>query len=96
MQVSGAAGYVRRVEPRFYRLRCERSLLRNVAWDDCCLQAQRSRRRAGVKVEANLLDGQVATGCAGVSPWRCITSPIAARSGGPPAAAARTWAMSRK
>jgi hypothetical protein len=43
-----------------------------------------------------LLDCQVATGWVGVSPWRRIVSPSAARSGGPPAAAARTWATSLK
>jgi hypothetical protein len=35
-------------------------------------------------------------GGAGVRPWRRITSPIAARFGGPPALAARTSAISRK
>ena len=43
-----------------------------------------------------LLDGQLATGWAGVSPWRRIASPSATRSGGPPAAAVRTSAMSWK
>ena len=33
---------------------------------------------------------------AGVRPWRRIASPIAARSGGPPAAASRIAATSRK
>ena len=40
--------------------------------------------------------GQGALGGAGVRPWRRITSPIAARSGGPPAVAARTLPTSRK
>ena len=35
-------------------------------------------------------------GGAGVRPWRRITSPIAARSGGPPRAAANTSPISRK
>jgi hypothetical protein len=43
-----------------------------------------------------LLVCQVVTGWAGVSPWRRIASASAARSGGPPAAAARTWATSLK
>ena len=39
---------------------------------------------------------QPSGGAAGVSPWRRMTSPISARSGGPPADAAKTAATSRK
>src|SRR6266487_611362 len=45
--------------------------------------------------EAYLL-GAGSCHCAGVRPWRRMTSPIAARSGGPPAVASRIAATSRK
>jgi hypothetical protein len=66
-----------------------------------CTRADGDARRVCGSCRGSFLDGFSypvvgVAGSAGVSPWRRITAPIAAGSGGPPAAAAITSATSWK